>query len=149
MADEKEDLPLSIKVPTKETLLKMLVEEEKIRLSKEYQDECTKVKDIPNGWLDVTSKMQYDLVKKFGFDDEMSCDIACNRLRRAQYLYPDDDRFKTTSLYIRNNKARQGEYKVGDEVPDMVLHNLKNEEIKLHELFKNDKLNIILAASTT
>lgn len=144
-----DDSPLKIKIPTKETLLKMLEEEEKIRLSKEYQDECTKVKDIPNGWLDVTSQMQCNLVKKFGFDDEVSCDIACNRLRRAQYLYPDDDRFKTTSLYIRNNKARQGEYKVGDEVPDMVLHNLNNEEVKLSDIIDKNKLNIIVSGSST
>lgn len=140
---------ITIKIPTKETLLRIIDEEEKIRQSKEYQNECTKVKDIPNGWLDVTKKIQEDLVRKYGFDDDISCEVACNRLRRAQYLYPEENRFKTTPLYVRNNKANKGTLQINSAIPDMNLYDLTNKQTTLYELMDKNKPNIIFAGSHT
>src|ERR1700744_1826785 len=106
----------TIKIPDEECLERLVEEEEIIRTSKEYQDACTDVKDIPNGWLQVTEQMQKNLVKKYGFDDTISCDVACNYLRRAQYLYPNNPKFKMP-LYVKNNKANNGTLEINNIVP--------------------------------
>jgi len=139
----------SIKVPTERMLELMIIEEEHIRQSVEYQNECTSAKDIPNGWLAVTEQMQQDLVKKFGFDDDISCDIACNMLRRAQYDYPNNKIFKEVPVYVRNNKANMGKFTEGDFVPNITIHKRCGSEIKLHDLLDDSMPTLILASSHT
>lgn len=139
----------TIKIPTEKCLEQMIIREEEIRMSKEYQDECSKVKDVVNGWLDVTAKMQSELVKEFGFTDEVSSDIAVNMLRRARYLYPDNNIFKTVPVYVRENKANEGKLKENDECPNIQLFTNCKQQIKLHDLLENDTLNVIFASSHT
>ncbi len=83
-----------IKTPNEKMLEKLIKEEAMIRMSKEYQDECTAVKDIPNEWLNVTEKMQQKVAKNNEFDDDKykSCHITCNMMRRARahILFPDN-----------------------------------------------------------
>lgn len=142
-----EDKGITIKIPTEKQLELFIRDEEKIRMSKEYSDQCTSVKDIPNGWLKVSEQVQIDIVKKYGFTDSISCDIACNKLRRAQYLYPDNPVFKTP-VYVRENKACVGTLKEGDSAPDVTLYKRSGESIKLHQIF-SDKVNVIFAGSHT
>lgn len=140
-----------IKIPTEKQLEVMIDEEEQIRMSKHYQDECTKVKNVPNGWLKYTETMQEDLVKKHGFDDEISCDVACNRLRRARYIYPDNPKFKEP-VYVRENKARKGDLKVGDDVPEIKIHkmDLNNDHvIDIREIMDDKKITVIFGGSHT
>lgn len=145
--DTEEDI--IIKIPTEKGLELMIIEEEKIRTSKEYQNLCTKVKNIPNGWLDVTEQIQINLVKKYGFIDSISCDVACNHLRRAQYMYPNNPIFKQVPTYVRENKANIGTLDVGSIVPNITLHSHDLSTIKLHDLILEGKLNIIFASSET
>jgi hypothetical protein len=139
---------MNVKLPTERDLEKMIIEEEKIRMSKEYQKICTSVKHIPNGWLIETDKMQQELVKRHGFSDEISCDIAVNKLRRARYIYPDNPIFKSP-VYVRENKANKGTMNDGDEVPNISIFSVDKCETKLHDLLKTDKLNILIGASAT
>jgi hypothetical protein len=128
-----------IKLLTNEKLLeKIILEEEQIRMSKEYQDACTQVKNIPNGWLQVTAKMQRDLVKKHGFDDDISCNIAVNTLRRARYIYPNNPIFKTP-VYVRENKARVGELKEGDSIVNVELFQLNKDKVNLQKVIAEFK----------
>ncbi len=138
-----------IKIPTESTLELMIQEEEKIRMSKEYHNECTKVKNIPNGWLEVSKKIQKDVVKKFGYESTIDCDIACNMLRRARYLYPNNQIFKTVPVYVRENKANIGSLNVNDKYPDIVLFNTMNKEINMSDIIDNNKINIVLGSSST
>ena len=136
-------------IPTEKMLEKLIIEEEQIRMSQEYQEECTKVKDIPNGWLEVTNQMQIDLVKKHGFTSEMNCDIACNMLRRARYLYPNNKIFTEVPVYVKNNKANKGKYKKGDNIPNIKLFNQCGQEAMLHHLLDINKPTIIFGGSHT
>lgn len=138
-----------IKIPTESTLELMIREEEKIRMSKEYQNECTKVKNIPNGWLEVSKKIQKDVVKKFGYESTIDCDIACNMLRRARYLYPNNQIFKTVPVYVRENKANIGSLNINDKYPDIALFNTMNKEINMSDIIDNNKINIVLGSSST
>src|SRR5579863_3817132 len=102
-----------IRYPTKQDLISMVLEEEQIRTSKEYQDKCSAVKDVPNGWLQVTADVQKQIVNKHGFIDEVDEIIALNHLRRARFIYPEEPIF-FTPVYVRNNKANKGTLKIGD-----------------------------------
>ncbi|CAG8487459.1 13095_t:CDS:2, partial [Racocetra fulgida] len=133
---------------TKEELLTLLQEEEQQRLSPEIQKQYHKVGSDPTlgmDWMDVTDKMQYDLVRKFGYSDE-----AVQLLRRAPQIYKgmmfvifdhgnnyvfyfdilkmiiiinilDDPAFQTTQLYVRNNIANLGNLTEGMMAPNCQL----------------------------
>ena len=139
---------LVIKIPTEKQLELFIEEEEKIRMSKEYQEKCTEVKNIPNGWLKVTADVQKNIVMKYGFTEEINCDIALNYLRRARYIYPDNQKFKSP-VYVRENKANMGTFKKGDNFVDIDMYDINKKNIKLSELIKNDTYNLILASSHT
>lgn len=138
-----------IKIPNEQLLEKMTKQEEEIRMSKNYQDRCTEVKNIPDGWLKVTEEIQKDIVKRNGFIDQISCDITCNMLRRAHLIYPNNEKFQKIPLQVRNNKAKQGNLSEKDNVPDCNLYNLAGRITNLYELIDNIKPIIIFAGSQT
>ena len=138
-----------LKIPNEKMLELMIIEEEKIRQSIEYQNQCDNVKNIPNGWLDITKNMQEKLVKKYGFQDEISCDIACNMLRRAQYIFPNNNIFREIPVYVRNNKANKGIFVVEDNIPNININTKCGQEIKLHNLLSENKPTLIIASSHT
>ena len=136
-------------VPISEELLeKMVLLEDTKRRSIEYQEECTRVKDICNGWLDVTAKLQEDVVKSFGFTSPLHCQIAVNMLRRARIIYPENPVFKTP-VYVANNKANKGIYVDGDEVPDVTIFKRDFSQIPLKDLVSKSQKTIILSGSHT
>lgn len=140
--------PFILKRATEQTLEKMSQMEELIRMSQEYQNECTRVKDIPDGWLTVTEDMQKKVATEFGFDDPINNEIACNDLRRAHITYPDNPVFKQ-SVYVRNNKANMGTLQDNDIIPNVSLHTIDNEIIDLNDLLEENKINIFFGASHT
>ncbi len=140
--------PFVLKRATEATLEEMAIQEEKIRMSKEYQDACSKVKDIPDGWLTVTANVQKQIAKDFGFDDDINNDIAVNDLRRAHETYPNNAIFQN-SIYVRNNKANIGNLKVDDIIPNITLHTIDNEKILLNDIINDNKINVFFGASHT
>jgi hypothetical protein len=138
-----------IKLPTKEQLLLMLKEEEKIRFSEEYISECDNVAHETNGWLRISEEKQYEIAKKFGFSSDIESDIAVNHMRRAQYLYPEEDEFKKIPVYVRNNYAKQSNYSIGDIVPNIQIHTFDLNTINLYDTFQSNKINILIASSHT
>jgi hypothetical protein len=142
----------SLKLPNEKMLELMIIEEERRRMSIEYQTDCTRVKDIPNGWLDVTAQMQKDVVASFGITDKMSSDITCNMMRRAHIIYPENEIFRTVPLQVRNNKATLGNLKVNDQIDDIldtIVYDLNNNEINFMNLFDLNKPNVIFFSSAT
>lgn len=138
-----------LKYPDKETLIKMLELEESIRMSKEYVEMCNNVKDEINGWLRISEEIQYKIVKNFGYTNIIEQDLAVNRMRTAQYLYPDEPKFKTISVYVRENLAKMGDFKVGDVVPNILIHNTNTTMTNLHNTFDKTKPNLLLCSSHT
>ena len=136
-----------IKLPDEATLTLMVQEEEIIRNSPEYAKACTAVKDTVNGWLDVTADIQHQIVQKYGFTDEISCDIAINMLRTAHHLYPDNPVMQNR-IQARHNKARIGILNVGDTVPDVVLYNSDAQTVHLHDIL-TDRSCLIIGGSQT
>lgn len=143
------ETPISMDSISREMLLEMLQLEEKIRLSNAYSQECTRVKDEVNGWLRVSGEIQERVAAKFGFNDEYTNLIAVNAMRRGHLIYPDDERFQNVSVYVRNNLARKGEFKVGDIVENIELVNLTKNPISLLSLTNTDKYTVIIGSSET
>ena len=143
-----EDDQILFKFPTEKTLEKMVYEEERVRHSKEYISSCSAVKNIPNGWLNVTATAQEDIVKKFGYQDDVSKNVACNMLRRARYLFPNNPIFHTVPVYVRENKANKGFFKPTNLIPDIDIFNRTGNIVKLFDVTKNN-LNIFFAGSHT
>ena len=132
----------------REKVLNILHREEEIRFSKKYIQECNAVADIPNGWLDVTAKMQKKLVEEFGFIDPIENTLAVNIIRRAYDIYPDKQ-IKNSVVQFRENIANKGNYKEGDEFMNLTLHNIDGKSIYLYDILDSKKYNVILAGSHT
>lgn len=121
----------------------MALIEDEMRHSDEYRQKCTDVQHIPNGWLDVTAELQKNVVRSFGFVTEFETTIALNYLRRAHEIFPNNEICKKR-VYVKNNKARYGELKVGDNFIDVNLYGTK-----LSDILKSSKPVLILASSHT
>lgn len=135
--------------PPKEKLLEMLQMEEFIRMSPEYSEECTKVKDEVNGWLRISEEVQQKVAHLYGYQDPLSNLLAVNYIRRAPYLFPEEPEFSQTQVYVRNNFANLGNLEIGAEFPNVSLINLSGEKIKNHDILNPDKYNVIIASSAT
>ncbi|CAG8667205.1 13305_t:CDS:2 [Funneliformis caledonium] len=151
---------LPILPTTKEEILTLLREEERLRLSPEIQKQYYNVGNDPTlgiDWMDVTDQMQKKLVKDFGYSNE-----AVQLLRRAPQLYKDYPAFHTTQLYVRNNIARKGDLTEGMKAPDCPLVPLeslattveiRNSDtpitISLHSLYRSRRPLVLLGSSYT
>ena len=117
-------------------LEKMAEDEEIMRRSEWYINECNIRKDIPNGWIDATEEGQRMIVNKY-FNDDFMKEIAIRQLRSAHRLYPENPIFKNR-LQVKYNRARKGELKAGDLVPEFMF-----------PLIQDNQVNIFVGSSMT
>ena len=134
---------------SKEMLLEMLQLEEKVRMSELYINECSRIKDEINGWLRLSGEIQSKVADKFGYNNPMTNYIAVNSMRRGHIIYADDPRFSEVSVYVRNNIATKGTFKINDKIKDVPIVNLDKTLITLDSLLDNSKYNILIASSET
>ena len=134
---------------SKEMLLEMLQLEEKVRMSNSYINECTRIKDEINGWLRLSGEIQSKVANKFGYNNPMTNYIAVNSMRRGHIIYADDPRFSEVSVYVRNNLATKGTFKINDKIKDVPIVTLDKKLKTLDSLLNNNKYNIIIASSET
>jgi hypothetical protein len=106
---------------SEQDLEKLAREENSLRLSDWYIEECNKVKHVVNGWMDVTNHLQEKLVSKYYKEN---IDAIVYLLREAHNFYPDNFFFKER-IQVKFNKARLGELKIGDKIPDFMYYKIK------------------------
>ena len=135
--------------PPKNKLYEMLKLEEGIRMSPEYSEECTKVKDEVNGWLRISEEVQQQVAHRFGYQDPLSNLLVVNYMRRAPYLFPNDKRFSETQVYVRNNLATWGNLECSQSFPIVPLYNLEKELIDTRSILDKSKYNVIISSSET
>jgi hypothetical protein len=109
-----------ISLISEEDLEKLAREENILRLSDWYIGECDRVANIPNGWMDVTNQLQSNLVSKYYKENN---DAIVYLLREAHNIYPNNLFFKER-IQVKYNKARIGELKIGDKIPDFMKDKL-------------------------
>eukprot|EP00698_Gefionella_okellyi_P019658 TRINITY_DN6058_c0_g1_i1.p1 TRINITY_DN6058_c0_g1~~TRINITY_DN6058_c0_g1_i1.p1 ORF type:complete len:225 (-),score=40.22 TRINITY_DN6058_c0_g1_i1:541-1215(-) len=135
-------------VPDQELLKKMLRRETELRLSPEIQALYAQAeRSGTEDWMDVTNRMQRQLVRDFGFGAVE--DAVVDMLRRASVLYPHDSDFRTIPLYVRHNRARQGDLVRGSPVPDVPLAHEDGSLTSLHKLQLPGRPLVVLAGSIT
>ncbi len=107
---------------TEKDLEKLALEEDDIRKSQWYVDECTRVKNIPNGWMDVTAQVQKDVVSKY-YNNAIA-DFVIYYLRRAHHIFPENMIFQNR-IQVKYNRANMGKLKKGDLVPEFMNEKMK------------------------
>jgi len=139
---------MSFRIPTEKCLELMIEKEIEYRLSSEYIEKCNAVADVPNGWLDVSDKLQYQIANEFGFIG-INAHIAVNHLRRARILFPNNQ-IMYQPVYVKHNKANKGINNVGDSVPNIEIYKSREETVFLHELLNvNNQKTILIGSSHT
>jgi hypothetical protein len=69
-------------------------------------------------------------------------------LRSAHQLY-DNDEFHNLSLYVRHNRARQGNLQIGDRAIDIDLLNMNGQFLSLLSHSHPNRPLLIIAGSYT
>ena len=127
----------------------MLQAEEKIRMSPEYSEQCTQVKNEVNGWLRISGEIQQKIAFDFGYKDTLKNMLVVNQMRRAPYLYADDERFLKPQVYVRHNRAKDSVQEIGQIIPDINIYSLDGKRTNLYSVLDSEKSNLIIASSET
>lgn len=117
----------------------MLIRENELRLSSEYQQRYAEAeKSSSSSWLDITDELQRQVIQEFQLDEEM--DDALFSLRSATQIYPD---LKDIPLYVRYNRARDGDLQSGQLAPNVPIVQLNGEEGQLFDGLKSSPTVLI------
>lgn len=117
----------------------MLIRENELRLSDEYQKQYDEAeKTSSSSWLAVTDQLQRQVIQEFNLDEDMEDALLC--LRCATQIYPD---LQTIPLYVKYNRARDGDLQVGDIAPDVTVVQLDGQESQLFDGLKSSSTVLI------
>jgi hypothetical protein len=70
-------------------------------------------------------------------------------LRSVHQSYSNDDELHNLSLYVRHNRAQQGNLKIGDRATDIQLLNMNGEFVPLLSHCHPNRPLLIIAGSYT
>ena len=166
--------PSNIQPITRDILLSMLKRENELRLSDkvldmlerevsiehknenyyrdaEYND-CNCVYDASKNLVftsQVIKNLQKQVISEFGYNinDKNILNYCLEILHSALYLYPNDNEILNSVYYLKYNRAKQGNFKIGDKFLDIksllyynkFLNKLKN--ISLSKIIENGGIN--------
>ena len=133
---------------TYDKILEILYEENKRRLSFEYINECTKVAHIPNEWINVTEKLQTKLLEDFGYKNPLLNSLVKNIIRRAPVIFKNDKKIISSTVQFRENLVCKCKYKLGDTIPNLEIHNLDRELVKIYDVIGTKKTLIMCGSYT-
>lgn len=121
----------------------MLTRENELRLSDEYQRKfCEAEKTSLSSWLDITDELQRQVIREFNLDEEMDDALLC--LRGATQIYPD---LKNIPLYVRYNRARDGDLNIGDTAPNVPVVQLDGQESQLFDGSETSSPTVLISGS--
>jgi hypothetical protein len=139
-----------------------------MRLSPQTQQLLSTIEDRKDiDWMDVIAHLQTQLIREEigedATDDEIQHGLRYlhiidlfqmfilfffSILRSAHQLY-DNDEFHNLSLYVRHNRAQEGNLKVGDRAIDIQLLNMNGEFVSLLSHCHPHRPLLIIAGSYT
>ena len=138
---------------SKEMVIKMLQEEEKIRYSPQIQTLYTEqyylMENDPNiERLNIELEIQKFILKKFGYTDS---DNSVKNYWKIPSKYINDEDVKNSSFYIKLNIYKFSSFQIGDNLIDTQLIDYKSKNNILLSELQNDinKPLVILAGSIT
>ena len=105
-------------LPSEDVVIAMLKRENELRLSKDVQlrfEEAEK-SGSNTDWIEVASEVQKEVLREFDVPEG-----ALHAYRCAANKFPD------IALYVKYNRARQGDLQVGSKAPDVSLISLEDD----------------------
>lgn len=139
----------TIKVPTQLMLTIATIKMEKQRKESHYIAECSALSHIPNAWIEVTEQLQKTIMDEicddFDFSEEEKI-LALNIFRRAYTLYPSN-RILQNAIHVKHNLANEGEFVVGDVVPDTPIYTINGEVIDMYSTLSPTQKNLLFMGS--
>jgi len=129
----------------------MLRKENQIRLSADFQALLASIEDRKDiDWLDMVEEMQRNLVQEFGFSgSEENINTGLSFLRSAVSLFPEDEEVRTIPLYVKYNRARNCDVKVGSLAPNVPLCTMSEVPLSLHALVQPGRPLVVVGGSFT
>jgi len=127
----------------RDILIRMLKRENEIRLSNPVQDmydEERILKIIPS--TSIEDAIQKLVLEEFGFEHSALDYYRCTRGR-----FPNDPEIRDSILYIKYDKSRRGDLRVGHDTPNPTFITLNCEEKCLLD-FKVDTRPLVLIAGS-
>lgn len=126
--------------PSVETLKNMVLRENALRLSPEWQARFAAAeRTLDTDWLDCVEELQQEVVQEFGLQTD-----AVHFLQTAQSLYPEESFFREVPLYVKYNRARNGPLHVGAKVQDVPIVQLDGTRTPLLMLGGNGRRPLVL-----
>ena len=131
--------PLHPQMIPKPVMLMMLKKENEYRLSEEYQKKYEEAeKSDEKDWLKVTEEIQARVIIEFGYDTTKGhLGYALQLMRSAPEKYKDDPEFRQVPLYVKYNRAQDGDLKEGDVAPNTKVMDLQGNECDLLDQTSN------------
>ncbi|CAF1363640.1 unnamed protein product [Rotaria magnacalcarata] len=123
-----------------------------MRLSEETQQLLSSIEDRKDiDWMDIIADLQMKLIKNaIGADaTEHEIRYGLRIFRSAHQLYSYDTEFHNLSLYVRYNRAKQGNLHIGDSAVDIQLLNIHGQFVSLLSYFHFNRPLLIIAGSYT
>lgn len=125
------------KMPDRETVIKILLRDNELRLSRDIQDAYW-VSEYPSL---VTLKVQSQAVKENGYEDPWIVPSAIS-------YYKDDAEVMNIPHYVKYNRSKPGRIQVGDFVPDLPLTTMDGCKTSLLQEFAPSPLPMVLVAGS-
>lgn len=125
-------------MPDRDTLIKILMRDNELRLSKDLQDEYW-VAEFPSK---VTLKAQLQAVEEYGYSDPWIIPSAIS-------YYKDDLELMNIPHYVKYNRSQPGKIQMGESVPDLPLTSMQGCGTSLlGELSPHSSLPVVLVAGS-
>jgi len=124
----------------------MLIKENELRKSPETQALYKKAEMTDEtDWMEVTDMLQRQILRDYGLD-EVDLEKGLFSLRTATKRFPE---LSDIPLYVKYNRARQGDLTVGDPAPNVPLVTLDEEKCDLHDYCSSSRPLLLMAGSYT
>ena len=120
----------------------MLYRETELRLSSEVQERFRH-----GDWLEIVGELQHQIAKEHGFIEPGEQSLAVEYIRTARSKFPGEEEMCSIPIYVKYNRARQGELSEGDQVPNIALFD--PESPKWIHLTEMNGIQVFLAGSYT
>jgi len=130
----------------KEILRNVLIREDQLRASEEFQKEYSKDDNLE--WLrDVTLRIQMEALSEYGIVDPRGLIV----LRNARFKFKEDPSMNNLTVYMRQDRSKRGTLNFHDMAPDSSLCCLDGTDTTLFDYMKSigNLPLIILAGSAT
>jgi len=112
-------------MPDRQTLVKILMRDNELRLSKGVQEEYW-ISDYPGA---ITLAVQTQAVSEFGFSNPWIIPSALT-------YYKDDEEIRNIPHYVKYNRSQQGKLIAGDAIPGIPLSTIQGCATSLRKLLE-------------